>query len=273
MRQLHIALVSLGLVLAACGHRANSNGDGDANVSGDGSPNSDASVALTPPNCVPGATQCTDCKDNDGDGRSDGYDPECTGALDNDEGSFATGIPGDNKDAVKQDCFFDGNSGSGGGDCQRHVCCLLGAPDVASCPIGANQYDPASCNAPQNQSCIEKCVPLAPPGCDCFGCCTVCDPATNQCRDILTNPSVAPNCGDANVLDPAACPACVKAADCQKPCGAEGCILCAGQDPSDLPASCGGTNACPDSQSCVTASCGTGTYCSNGCCIPEGVLL
>ena len=33
--------------------------------------------------------------------------------LDNDESSFATGIPGDNMDACKQDCFFDGNSGMG----------------------------------------------------------------------------------------------------------------------------------------------------------------
>jgi hypothetical protein len=48
---------------------------------------------------------------------------------DNDESSFATGIPGDNIDTVNQDCFFDGNSGGGDDGCDIHVCCLLGAPD------------------------------------------------------------------------------------------------------------------------------------------------
>jgi hypothetical protein len=272
MRQLHIALVSLGLVLASCGHRANSNADGDANISGDGSPNSDASVdALTPPNCVPGATQCTDCKDNDRDGRADGYDPECTGALDNDEGSFATGIPGDNKDAVKQDCFFDGNSG-GGQDCSIHVCCLLGAATVDDCPIGKQSYDPSKCSS--TQTCRDKCLPLVPAGCDCYGCCTVCDPSTNECRDVITNPVTSPNCNDTNITDPAACLSCVKAADCSNPCGSANCILCPGQDISDLPATCGGTNACANGQeSCVNEVCPAGKYCASGCCILEGVLL
>ena len=43
-----------------------------------------------------GMAQCSDGKDNDGDGKVDYNDPECVGPLDNDEGSFATGIPGDN---------------------------------------------------------------------------------------------------------------------------------------------------------------------------------
>ena len=60
-----------------------------------------------------GSPQCSDGIDNDGDGKIDYDDPECVGPLDNDESSFATGIPGDNMDACKQDCFFDGNSGAG----------------------------------------------------------------------------------------------------------------------------------------------------------------
>src|SRR5260221_8786085 len=40
-----------------------------------------------------GTTQCSDGKDNDGDGLIDGFDPECTGPWDNDESPFATGIP------------------------------------------------------------------------------------------------------------------------------------------------------------------------------------
>ncbi len=39
--------------------------------------------------------------DNDGDGLVDGFDPECTGPFDDDEATFATGIPGDNKDPRK----------------------------------------------------------------------------------------------------------------------------------------------------------------------------
>src|SRR4051812_19873672 len=43
-----------------------------------------------------GTTQCSDGIDNDGDGKIDLMDPECVSPLDNDESSFATGIPGDN---------------------------------------------------------------------------------------------------------------------------------------------------------------------------------
>ncbi len=39
-------------------------------------------------------------------GRLTANDPECVGPCDNDEGKFATGIPGDNIDACKQDCFL-----------------------------------------------------------------------------------------------------------------------------------------------------------------------
>ena len=44
---------------------------------------------------------CSDGMDNDGDGLVDGFDPECTGPFDDDEATFATGIPGDNKDPRK----------------------------------------------------------------------------------------------------------------------------------------------------------------------------
>src|SRR6185295_8929281 len=73
-----------------------------------------------------GSTQCTNCKDDDGDGKIDGADLECTGAADNDEGSFATGIPGDNRDPKWQDCFFDGNSGAGDDGCRYSTDCLTG---------------------------------------------------------------------------------------------------------------------------------------------------
>ena len=260
---------------AAVGDGDGSIGDGDGGTGDGGNGTGDGGGIDAPGTtgmCVPGGPQCNNCVDDDHDGRIDGNDIECTGALDNDESSFATGIPGDNIDTVHQDCFFDGNSGSGNDGCNIHVCCLLGAPDRASCPFGANQYDPASCNSPEVQMCIQVCAPLTPPGCDCFGCCTLCDPTTNACRDILTNPAVAPNCDAAHINDPVACPSCVKRTACGSPCGGDTCILCPGQDPSDLPASCNGSTMCPSGQATCGAGmpCGIGQFCSNGCCI-DGV--
>ena len=68
---------------------------------------------------------CGNCIDDDRDGLIDGLDPQCQGPEDRLEDSFATGIPGDNQDPKKQECFFDGNSGQ----CQVHTCCLL--PDAS----------------------------------------------------------------------------------------------------------------------------------------------
>src|SRR5215831_375471 len=123
-----------------------------------------------------GSTQCSDGIDNDGDGLIDYADPECVGPLDNDESSFATGIPGDNVDPCKQDCFFDGNSGMGDDGCLWQLKCDPKSTE-ANCP-----YDPqyaaqhtmeCSTSASQSQTCIDKCQKLVPNGCDCFGCCNV----------------------------------------------------------------------------------------------------
>lgn len=286
VRRLALSL-GISLVFAACGDSGGGNGDpidapgttddggangdgggnGDGGSTGDGGTTGDGGAA-----CTASGPQCNNCLDDDGDGRIDGADIECTGALDNDESSFATGIPGDNIDTVNQDCFFDGNSGSGNDGCNIHVCCLLGAPDRASCPYGANQYDPAECNTPQTQQCIDVCAPLSPPGCDCFGCCTICDPTTDQCYDVLTNPAVAPDCDETTLADPVACPRCEQRTDCGTPCDPQQCILCPGQDPSDLPESCGGTTVCPSGHAVCGPGlpCGTDQFCSNGCCI-DGV--
>ena len=231
--------------------------------------------------CMAGNAQCNNCIDDDKDGFIDSFDLECTGPLDNDESSFATGIPGDNIDPVNQDCFFDGNSGSGDDGCSIHVCCLLGAMTKAQCPIGANQYDPNKCPPPIgtgtiSQQCKDVCGKLTPPGCDCFGCCTLCDPVTNVCRDIATNPNTSPGCTLSTINDPTICKSCTKVTDCgNTTCGGTSCILCPGQDPSDLPASCNGTTACPTgTTSCANgAACPSGTYCDTAstCCL--GLIL
>jgi len=290
-------LLFVCLVIAAtvsCGGKNNNNdsaGGGDAN--GDGSGNGDGGgngdgIGTGDGGgggmCTPQQAQCNNCADDDSDGKIDGFDPECTGPLDNDESSFATGIPGDNKDAINQDCFFDGNSGAGNDGCNQHVCCLLGATNTTQCKqklIGivnnpdqeGNKYDVTQCfmplgNAQVPQQCKDVCGAITPPGCDCFGCCTVCDAA--GCVDIAINPATAPNCDETTIHDPSKCPVCTKVADCGGgDCGGSTCILCPGQDPGDLPPECNGMPTCPTGTVPCDANgqCAEGAFCSNGCCI------
>lgn len=272
--------VALAL-LVGCGGRSGAGTDSDANGGGDGG--GSGTIDAPPYSGMCNATsgkQCSNCKDDDLDGLIDGFDPQCTGATDDDERTFATGIPGDNKDAVMQDCFFDGNSGAGGGDCNIHVCCLLGATTVGACKIGANKYNPAECPPPigtgtVTQSCINRCGKLAPPGCDCFGCCTICDPnspagSPPNCHDIIINPQTSPECGPTTLGDPNKCLRCTKNPQCGNPqCGGQTCILCPGQDPDTLPSNCNGMTTCPAGQVVcgMDGACPEGAYCSSGCCI------
>ncbi len=272
-RFFHTALVgACALALAACGSKDTSL-DGDAG-NGDGNGGIDAAVidAVTGPDatrtdaggCDLGLPQCSNGCDDDLDGKTDGADPECTGGIDDNEGSFATGISGDNIDTVKQDCFFDGNSGSGDDKCEVHICCLLDDPDCAT-TYNNPPYDPNDCTA-ASQTCVDACEGLTPPGCDCFGCCTECDAA--GCVDIYINPAIAPACDETVIHDGTKCPTCTKVTSCDAPCGGDTCILCPGQDPSTLPTSCTGAT-CPGGGAVCTdsAACGSGNYCANGCCI------
>ena len=221
-----------------------------------------------------GTSACSDGKDNDMDGLIDGFDPECTGPADNDEGSFATGIPGDNKDPKWQDCFFDGNSGAGDDGCRYATGCLTG------------DLEPTDKNCTLAQACIDFCAPLVPNGCDCFGCCTV-QTADGKTVDIET----ASSCSLDKLGDDDACPRCVKSEACGNTCGR--CELCPGKTEADLPADCdpstgtGGAGSTGDggastgggpSYTCDGGEqvCGAGLdpclithYCSLGCCIPK----
>lgn len=245
---------------------------------------------------VGGTAQCSDCVDNDGDMKIDGFDPECSGPLDRLEDSFATGIPGDNMDATYQDCFFDGDSGGGNDGCSQHVCCLLQAANIQECSQLApnsnyDKYVKSKCYMPVGNvavpsKCTMNCGPLAPPGCDCFGCCTVCN--GSECRDIAQNPAISPNCTAELINDPGAdgtintaddpCKACVKTADCgSSECAYDGvsCTPCPGQCDMNgvcnppLPSSCGGTTTCPTGymECAADGSCPAETYCSSGCCV------
>lgn len=284
--KIHLAL--LALLVAACGHNSgNGNGTDAAGTTGDGSNGVIFPDAPFSGMCTASAAQCSNCMDDDGDGKIDGFDPECTGPLDNDEATFATGIPGDNKDSINQDCFFDGDSGGGNDGCNQHVCCLLGAQTKQECiddlqglvnnpTTEGNKYNKDNCYQPLGtvpipQQCIDVCGPISPPGCDCFGCCVVCDPMNpSSCVTIDVNPAVSPDCTPDTLTDPTKCKPCTQNDSCgNTTCGGATCILCPGQDPSTLPPECNGSTACPTgSMACGTdGSCPTGSYCSNGCCI------
>jgi hypothetical protein len=230
-----------------------------------------------------GTTQCTNCQDDDGDGLTDSADPECTGGLDNDESTYATGIPGDNSDACKQDCFFDGNSGAGDDHCNWDLKCDPASPgEYLGCP-----YDPGfnNCQDTQVQACIDYCKVTAPNGCDCFGCCTVYDN-----NDMPHDVKLVDTCSVENLNDPMLCPACTKTDACNNPC--ELCEYCLGKAPTDpscfqsipdagpLPDGAPPPDAAPP----IVNTCGDGVtpcipgdpngcpslyYCLTGCCVPQ----
>jgi len=260
---------------------------GSAGTSAGGATSANAGGAAGSIGKIPvGTAQCSDGKDNDGDGLIDSADPECTGPLDNDEGSFATGIPGDNVDPKWQDCFFDGNSGAGDDGCRYSTDCLTGklAPTDKNCQV--------------TDQCRKFCAPLTPNGCDCFGCCDVTAPDGS-----VEHVEISSTCTYADLADPKKCPTCTPSPSCENTCGH--CELCLGK--STLPADCagtggaggttgaggtagsgaGGTAGSPASGgaggTCVAPACGAGEqpcgvaclpdcptnqYCLTGCCIP-----
>jgi len=132
--------------------------------------------------------ECGDCVDNDGDGFTDMLDPDCLGPCHNSESSYFGNIPGQNNAPCKHDCYFDKDTGHGNDDCfWNHICDPLEpqlgctgyqGPDYVypSSPSYCGEGGNYSCTcedlqANQTQTCLDTCLPLTPPGCDCFGCC------------------------------------------------------------------------------------------------------
>jgi hypothetical protein len=215
-----------------------------------------------PVDCGGDIWQCGNGMDDDGDGFIDLFDPECTGPCDDDESSFQTGLPGDNMDC-KQDCFFDGNSGQGDDGCIWDLRCDPANPGAN---IGCEYTGNNNCNNQppnQEQGCIEFCEPFVPPGCDCFGCCTVQTP--DGPIDIFLNSD--PECSLEN-LD--ACEMCTSQIDdCGTPCVPEKCQVCFGE--TEPPEGCGGEQTCPSGDSCdadTPDSCPPDYFCYLGCCYP-----
>jgi hypothetical protein len=227
-----------------------------------------------------GMTQCSDGIDNDGDGLIDSADPECTGPADNDESSFATGIPGDNVDPCKQDCFFDGNSGMGDDGCLWQLKCDPKST-VPKCSYDMNYASQhtmeCSVSMSQTQHCIDFCKRFVPNGCDCFGCCAIPGAPTPIRLD--------PTCTAKDFGDPTKCPPCTQVTQCMNTC--DRCELCVGKTtvpedcttssvdggtpPDGSPPHEGGVATCTDYPSCtpgVDATCPAGSGCVTGCCLP-----
>ena len=257
-------LLFASLALSACDCQSSvlliQSQDGPGGSLGDGgtsgSDAGDASVVCDPndparPRCSGHVCLCANCLDDDGDGLVDSLDPECAGALDDDEATYGYGFtssPGKNCD----DCYWDGNSGSGNDDCSVSTqCSITGSPANGSC---------ATCSP--SAGCVSRCLAATPNGCDCFGCCEVFDAAgaAHHVRLVST-------CTAATLGDPTACPACLPNAACRNPCGR--CELCAGKTLADLPADCGGAAACdaPSTPCEADGTCAAGGYCSFGCCL------
>lgn len=258
------AVMCLGLVcsVAACGDSNNANnGDAGNDASTDTwiPPVDDAGNLLPFPInevgqilCGDVPCACNDGEDNDSDGLVDGLDPECVGPQDNDEATFATGIPGDNKDPIWQDCFFDGNSGAGDDKCRYHTDCLT----------GENGYDEDHASCQLVEACVDFCAPLTPNGCDCFGCCTV-TKSNGSTVDVFLGSS--DECNIASIADPEICTLCEKSDVCGNTCGT--CELCLGKTVEDLPPECNESPTCEDGTGCTASSqCPSGEYCHQGCC-------
>ena len=270
-----IVLVVTMLALAGCGDDDGAPADGSAGggdagtgggmdgsmTTGDGSTPADGTVI--PGDGAPGAAACSNGLDDDGDGLADGLDPECSGPADNDEGTFGTGIPGDNRDPDCQDCFFDGNSGAGDDGCNYATTCLTTGLPTSGHGICATCEPTAAC--------VDYCRARTPNGCDCFGCCTV-TRTDGSTVDIL----LGGTCSEATLDDTTACPRCMKSTMCENTCGR--CELCLGRTVADLPADCTPDGGVPDGGvpyvcdpgivPCDTAgACPAGYYCTLGCCI------
>ncbi len=226
--------------------------------------------------------QCNDGIDNDNDGVTDLGDPECVSSWDNDEGSLATGISGDNRDEACQDCFFDGNSGSGNDGCRLPTSCLL---------EGNNSSGRGSCSScEQTDKCKNFCQAFTPNGCDCFGCCDV------NLGGTIKHVLLEAGC-DINGTELSNCTQCVPSVSCVNTCGR--CELCPGKTVADLPADCGsptppadggtvpGTDGgtpppppppytCDNGGTVCGAglpACAAGSLCQFGCCVLVPILI
>ena len=155
-------------------------------------------------------------------------------------------------------------------DCGDDVCALGHDEglnyDRSACYVANNKYKPIV-------GCGAVCTPTIPPGCDCWGCCTVC--VDNECVNIYTSPQVSPDCTEDTFLDPSKCYRCEQdeetVASCPSECdGGCGDGLCGDGETYatcavDCAATCGDT-VCDASESTADCPADCGTSCGDGVC-------
>jgi hypothetical protein len=285
------ALACASLLLAACHHDTKA-GNGDDMGVGDGGgddgfnldafvydhdgglpdgyvvpPGADGGIPIPGPDggtvlcyitpCQGHVYQCGDCKDNDGDGLIDSFDPDCLGACQNNEAGFLGNIPGQNNAPCKSDCYWDQDTGSGNDDCYwSHSCdpfeqggtgyaagtspeigCTYDAnAKVSGAHVPAGQKDCAYLLNNQSDTCHKVCGTLTPNGCDCFGCCEDPNRPGNYVYAGSVNSSGQGTCDPtaAALADVTKCKPCTPVAGCLNTCAH--CELCFGK--TTLPMDC-----------------------------------
>jgi hypothetical protein len=232
-----------------------------------------ADVCVVTP-CRGDPYQCGNCEDDDDDGLVDSLDPDCLGPCDDDEGGLSTGFGTMTASPCRQDCYFDGNAGPGNDKCEwSHACDPLSvAPayppsgeERCSYEAGATAMgvDCEALSREQDQACLDNCLPLAPNGCDCFGCCEL--PGRSGNFFFVGGAQGASGCQLDALDDPERCPPCTPVEGCRNEC--EACEVCVGSLPVDP--LCDNARACPDgSRKCdLESPCDFGDYCVTGCCV------
>ena len=233
---------------------------------------------------------CGDLQDNDGDGLIDYQDPDCLGPCDNTEDSFYPDLPGMSGQNCDLDCFWDQGQGHDENCYWDHHCDPFadtmnttvhpqtgcGWDSAMSGPVADQIFPPSplTCDEmfnAQPQTCIDQCLPLAPNGCDCFGCCELQNGSgvtvwLGSTDDATNNGSCTiEDLGTPNFLDE--CHPCVQVPGCNNPC--DTCELCIGK--YVLPPECSPDEQCDSGvQPCGLADqdpCPSGQYCITGCCV------
>lgn len=245
-------------------------GAGGLGGSGGGAGGTGGATVIKGLDCQGTTCQCSDGLDNDGDGLADEFDPECSGPYDNDESSYWTGIPGDNRGSnAATECFFDGNSGRGNDEL-----CLDWTPNGCDC-FGCCWIDVNGNGKPEQvgmftPGCRTARIPDAAPGTEGGPCHAdfTCDTGLNCITD-----------GDGVTRFCTFCGTCEQNTDCNNPCEeGENCI---GEPPGTGGGGSGGSGGgtggtggstgplCPGGRaSCTTsADCpGASEFCVTGCC-------
>ena len=287
LRQALAALLSLAVTWGCGRHvelgrdRQPAAVDASLNNLADAASDAGATGACTVTPCRGKIYACGDCIDNDADGLIDSADPECLGPCDNTEDSYFSGLPGQNSAPCKQDCYFDQGSGAGNDTCYWSQKCdpLSVAPDYppsgdAKCAYDVKASVPgtsASCSdlaAQQSDACIQRCLPLTPNGCDCFGCCELPAQSGNFVWIGSTSGGLG-SCDPAHLSDPASCHPCTPVLSCFNDCNP--CEVCAGRPTPASDCAPADESRCPAGVSpCgtdVALACAAPDYCIGGCCV------